>query len=126
MKTANHEIVRVVQPAFLVNSSQHACRYETADNQPLAPGYYFALWPARAPTRRYDRRVRYFGPFSTQDEALLVQDCAHYLRLVAPAQTQPHSHGDCPLTAAVRGAYVALLAMVRNPVARPARCGACR
>jgi len=122
MKKANHEIVRVVQPAFLVNSNRHACRYETADGQPLTPGYYFALWPSTATARSYDRKVRYFGPFTTHEEAALVQDCAQYLRLVAPADAFPHGNGDGPLTAAVRTAYVALLEMVRSPGARQTRC----
>lgn len=125
-KDTLHEIIHVVQPAFLVNSARHACRYETADCQPLALGYYFALWPANATAKVYDRRVRYFGPFATEDEALLVRDCAQYLHLVVPTATTPRPSVDARLTAAVRATYGTLMQAVPQPDRRAPRCAACR
>lgn len=125
MNTTLHEIVRVVQPDFLINASRRACRYETADGSALEPGYYFALWPARATTRRYDRRVRYFGPFETPEEARVVQGCAAYIGLVAAADNTRHD-GCPPLTQAVRNAYALLLAALGDNATRLARCAASR
>lgn len=93
MRSASHEIVRVVQPAFLVNSLHQACRYETVSAGDLASGYYFALWPANAAANVYDKKVRYFGPFETQEEALLVQVCAVYLEIAAPFVGTQRSKG---------------------------------
>jgi hypothetical protein len=39
-----YEIVRVVEPGFLINEARQPCRYKTADAQPLTPSYYLALW----------------------------------------------------------------------------------
>lgn len=125
MTKALHEIVRVVQADFLLNSSRRACRYETADGNVLEPGYYFVLWPASAQRRVYDRRVRYFGPFATAEEARLVQGCAAYLGLVA-AVDDTRSGGCAPLTQAVRNAYALLLAALGDSRTRMARCAASR
>lgn len=83
MKTASHEIVHVVQPDFLVNSLYMACGYETDDARPLAPGYYFALWPAKTATRVYGKKVHYSGLFATPGAAQLVRAGAVYLELAA-------------------------------------------
>lgn len=104
MRAANHEIVHVVQPAFLVNSARLACCYETADDRPLALGYYFALWSAKTATKLYDRNVRYFGPFATADGAQLLQAGAVYLGIAAPANAPravgPTSGAACNAVAA--------------------------
>lgn len=121
MTRAPNEIVRVIQPAFLVDAAKRACRYETADGRPLAPGYYFALWPAGTPSaaKVHDRCVRYFGPFATAEEAALVQGCAHYLGIVGPAATAPQPPTcSARLTAAVRASYSALL-QVAHPRSAP-------
>lgn len=124
MTKSLYEIIRVVQPDFLVNASRMACRYATADGNPLEPGYYFALWPARATARRYDRKVRYFGPFESADEAEVVQACAAYLGLVEPASTNACRCGRVCLTQAVRNTYTSLLAILGSP--RAACCAASR
>lgn len=127
MRIAQHEIVRVVQPDFLVNSARIACRYETAAAGPLEPGYYFALWPAKAAARIYDRKVRYFGPFQTPEEAHLVQACAAYLGLVeAPPAVAPRRDGRRRITDSVRAAYAALLQALRQDRAHQARYAARR
>lgn len=121
MTKAHNEIVRVVQPAFLVDAAKRACRYETTDGQPLAPGYYFALWPAgtASVTKAHDRRVRYFGPFVTEEEAVLVRGCAQYLGIVAPAAAAPQLPTcSARLTAAVRATYGALM-QVAHPRSAP-------
>jgi len=109
---ATHEIVRVVDPAFLVNAAKRACRYETEDGRRLAPGYYFALWRGKVAVRSYGPDVRYFGPFATEREALLVRDCAAFLGIVwtpavAASDAPPNDEGL--LTPAVRAAYAGLL-----------------
>ncbi|MDD5248327.1 MAG: hypothetical protein PHY45_05050 [Rhodocyclaceae bacterium] len=123
MKTkATHEVIRVVQPAFLVNSAMMACRYETADGRPLEPGYYFALWPTRVYAKIYDREVRYFGPFDTEHEARLLQGWAAYLGIVAPtAAAAAARRCGALLTPAVTSAYVDLLHALHSD-ARLARC----
>ena len=117
MKTRIHEILRVAQPAFLINSEHKACRYETADGQPLQAGYYFALWPARAKTRHYGREVRYFGPFAGKDEALLLEVCAEHLGLIAPTSVGWFGAADS-LSPAVRAAYASLLKLVTRQAPR--------
>ncbi len=65
-----YEIVRVVEPLFLINSRRHACRCRTADARPLAPGYCLALWPKpQGDTRDYGRRVAYLGPLDSRERA---------------------------------------------------------
>ena len=99
MRAVNHEIVRVVQPAFLVNSAREACRYETADDRVLERGYYFALWPTKAARRVYDRKVCYFGPFETPEMAQFVETCAAYFGFVSVAVGAPQRQDDsCLLT----------------------------
>jgi len=70
------EVVRVDSPIFLVSSRQLACHYETTDGEPLAIGYYLALWPLGACRSSYGRELRYFGPFASQILALLLQTSA--------------------------------------------------
>jgi hypothetical protein len=123
---ATHEVIRVVQPAFLVNSAMMACRYETADGRPLEPGYYFALWPTRVYAKVYDREVRYFGPFETEHEAQLLQGWAAYLGIVAPtAAANEARRAGATLSPAVTSAYIALLNALHSD-ARLARCVARR
>jgi len=81
-KRRRHEVVRVLTPAFLVNSAKQACRYETADGSVLAPGYYLALWPGEASRSTYGSDLRYFGPFVTRAEALFLQAGAAGLGIV--------------------------------------------
>ncbi|MDP1524341.1 MAG: hypothetical protein Q8M20_00900 [Rhodocyclaceae bacterium] len=76
------EVVRVASQGFLVNARQRACRYETEDGQPLASGYYLALWPEGAALTRFCAAVRYLGPFSTRDAACLMQTSALGLGIV--------------------------------------------
>jgi hypothetical protein len=77
-----HEGVHVLTPAFLVNSAQHACRYETDDGRVLAPGYYLALGPHGAIPSTYRRDVRYFGPFACPIATRLLQTSATALGIV--------------------------------------------
>lgn len=77
-----HEVVRVDAPIFLVTSRHRACRYETCDGKPLAPGYYLALWPSRVSHTSYSRELRYFGPFAALAEAQLLQSSALALGIV--------------------------------------------
>lgn len=76
------EIVRVDSTVFLVNARQQACRYETADGEPLAPGYYLALWPGEVDLSFYDHELQYLGPFTTKAEACLLQTSALGLGIV--------------------------------------------
>jgi hypothetical protein len=117
---AIHEIVRVVEPAFLVNSLKQACRYETSDGQPLTPGYYFVLWPAGVEARIYTPVVRYFGPFDTLQEAALVQRCAEFLGIARDMSFHAFQNSDCDdmiPTAAVNTAYIALLQVAQGVLA---------
>lgn len=81
------EIVYVQNVGFLVNQFKEACRYETRDKAPLAPGYYFALWPARARSRQFDESVRYFGPFPTREAAHVVRTGASSFNLLGQRST---------------------------------------
>ena len=85
-----HEVVRVLTPAFLVSSAQQACRYETMDGTLLAPGYYLALWPTGVRDSAYCRGVRYLGPFPSQAEARLLQTSAAALEIVEAAAPAPN------------------------------------
>jgi len=76
------EVVRVDSPAFLINSRQNACRYETAAGKPLVRGYYLVLWPAKASPAVYGRELRYLGPFPTRAAACLLQTSALGLGIV--------------------------------------------
>jgi hypothetical protein len=80
------EVVRVDSPLFLVNSRHRACHYETGDGQPLATGYYLALWPADACRESgqeiYGRELRYLGPFASQATAQFLQTSARGLGII--------------------------------------------
>ena len=88
-KSGWHEVIRVASPMFLATSRHDACRYETADGKPLAPGYYLALWPSGVNHSSYGRELRYFGPFGTQAEARLLQTSALVLNIVEIAAPAP-------------------------------------
>lgn len=75
-KTVGCEVVRVASTMFLVSARQNACRYETADDKPLAVGYYLALWPKMGSCVVYGREFRYLGPFATKHAAHLLQTSA--------------------------------------------------
>lgn len=78
-----HEIVRVVEPAFLINADRQACHYETADNQLLMPGYYLAMWPKKVlGVASFTADVSYCGPLATRAEAELLLDRAEVLGLI--------------------------------------------
>jgi hypothetical protein len=78
-----HEIVRIVEPAFLINAARQPCLYETADGTPLNPGYYLALWPkGRNLQHIYSRDVAYCGPLASRGEAELLADRAEVLGLI--------------------------------------------
>lgn len=81
------ELIRVVTPGFLVNSTQHACRYETDDGRMLAPGHYLALGPEG--TFHYGRGVRYFGPFETATAPRFLQTSAAAMGIVEGAVSVP-------------------------------------
>ncbi len=76
------EVIRVASQDFLVNARQQACRYETEDGQPLAAGYYLALWPEGASLARFHAAVRYLGPFPTRAAAYMLQASALGLGIV--------------------------------------------
>jgi len=86
-----HEVIRVLTPAFLVNSVKQACRYETADGSVLAPGYYLALWPGESSRSTYGSDLRYFGPFATRAEALFLQAGAAALGIIETRHLAPTS-----------------------------------
>lgn len=81
------ELVRVLTPGFLVNSAQHACRYETDDGKTLAPGHYIAL--GSDDVIHYGRGVRYFGPFETVTEVRFLQTSATAIGIVKKAVPAP-------------------------------------
>lgn len=82
IKFQRQEVIRVDSPGFVVSSSHQACRYETSDGEPLAPGYYLALWRSKEAKAFYDDQLRYIGPFSTQTEAQLLLTSALALKIV--------------------------------------------
>ena len=84
------EIVYVQDIGFLVSQSKEACRYETRDEEPLVPGFYFALWPVRARSIQYDRSVRYFGPFTTREAAQVVKIGSLSFALIGPGSGSVH------------------------------------
>ncbi|MCX7173343.1 MAG: hypothetical protein NT159_05350 [Proteobacteria bacterium] len=83
IKFQRQEVVRVDCPGFIVSSSHKACRYETSDGEPLAPGYYLALWRSSDASAFYDDQIRYIGPFSNHTEAQLLRASAVALKIVA-------------------------------------------
>lgn len=90
------EVVHVHSPLFLTSAQQHACRYETTDGDPLALGYYLALWPAGACRSFYGRELRYLGPFATNITTRFLQTSALALGIVYPLKLPPqseHRHG---------------------------------
>ena len=91
-----NEVVRVASPMFLVTSKHNACRYETADGESMATGYYLALWPAGANYSSYGREVRYFGPFATQAVARLLQISSLIFNIVETVTlaTVPPAHDE--------------------------------
>ena len=91
-----NEVVRVASPMFLVTSKHYACRYETADGESMATGYYLALWPAGGNYSSYGREVRYFGPFSTQAVAQVLQISSLTFNIVETATlaTVPPAHDE--------------------------------
>lgn len=100
-KKQRHELVRVLTPGFLVNSAQHACRYELDGGGVLVPGYYLALGLDNAIQSTYGRYVRYFGPFATQTEVRFLQTSAVALGIVEKAvPVSPQQ------TSAVRSSWV--------------------
>jgi hypothetical protein len=76
------EIVRVENPAFLVNAAKQACRYSRTDGRPLAPGYYLAWSKKWRDSRRYDEHVWYFGPLPSSDLAKFLEISAQALGLI--------------------------------------------
>lgn len=86
-KSRRLELVHVLTPEFLVNSAQHACRYETNDGRMLAPGYYLALGPDGV--IHYGRGVRYFGPFETMTTTRFLQLSATAMGIVEKPASAP-------------------------------------
>lgn len=76
-----HEIIHVVDPKSLAGAIQQALEIEAVNDQPLAAGYYFVLWPTPNRSSRKQGK-RYFGPFVTRVEARLLQRSALALGLV--------------------------------------------
>ena len=88
------EVVRVLSDAFLISSTWHRCDYSTRDRQPLRPGFYFVLWPARVSSPGYDRHARYFGPLPTQLLAEQLETSAVSLGLIGPASSRPCTEAE--------------------------------
>ena len=100
-KPLAHEVVRVVTPAFLVNSAHQACRYELADGSRLTPGYYLALGPTGPWRMSYGGNERFLGPFSTRTAARFMEVSALALDIVVPPAAAPDpiaARGDAALT----------------------------
>jgi hypothetical protein len=115
-----HEIVRIVEPAFLINAARQPCRYETAAGTPLDPGYYVALWPkGRNLQHLYTRDVTYCGPLASRSEAELLADRAEVLGLIDALHERGLSGSRLGWT--TRWAIHDLLGALR--VAMPARTG---
>jgi hypothetical protein len=71
------EIVRVVEPGFLINEARQPYRYKTADEKPLAPGYYLALWQTKkVGVSTFSDEVSYCGPLATRHDAEILRDRA--------------------------------------------------
>lgn len=82
MTGASGEIVYVRNGYFLIDSTWRICRYSSGDQRALQPGFYLAL---RSGTSRvYDRRTRYYGPFTSRLLAEKMAAAASYLGLLAP------------------------------------------
>ena len=92
-----NEIVRVDSPLFLVSSRHNACRYETISGRPLSPGYYLAMGPARESDSFYGSETDYFGPFTTMQEAQLLQSSFLRQGIAGLALASPgrSSQDDC-------------------------------
>ncbi len=82
MAAASGEIVYVRNGHFLIDSTWRICRYSTRDQRPLQTGFYLALRPGTS--RVYDRRTRYYGPFTSRLLAEKMAAAASYLGLLAP------------------------------------------
>lgn len=90
------EVVRVDSPVLLVNSRQHACHYATADDEPLAAGYYLALWPAGSSLSFYGRELFYFGPLASKSAALLLHASALWLGMADAGVEGGHTSSFAP------------------------------
>lgn len=88
-KNRRLELVRVLTPGFLVNSAQHACRYETNEGRVLAPGYYLALGPGGVIHSTYGRDVRFFGPFETATVTRFLKASAEAMGIVEKEEPVP-------------------------------------
>jgi hypothetical protein len=127
------EVVRVDLPKFLVSSRKQACRYETQDGKPLAPGYYLALWPAGAGRESYGDQLQYLGPFATADFARFLQASARRLGIIditaervrttaLPALLLPHQrHPAHAPTRAPSHNYRKSTSSMSAPLATPTR-----
>lgn len=85
------EVVRVASPLFLISSRQQACRYETPDGEPLAAGYYLALWPDGSCASFHGRELTYLGPFASMAAIRLLQTSALALEIVAAGANDDHA-----------------------------------
>jgi hypothetical protein len=96
------EIVRIASPALLIDGQMIARRYEPPDGEPLAPGYYLALWPAGANHASFGAELCYLGPLENLAAARLLKTSALGLGIVEQAQTgAPRRAGPPPASLAV-------------------------
>jgi hypothetical protein len=75
---ANHEIVKVLNDAALINSESYECVYSTRQGKPLEPGFYIVLWPPRVISPSYDESAHYFGPFKSREQARVLLGPANH------------------------------------------------
>ena len=66
-----HEIVKVLNERKLIDCESFERRYQTADGQPLAAGFYFVSWPGQPDSdpHDFDEHARFNGPYKDHSQA---------------------------------------------------------
>ncbi|MDD5247447.1 MAG: hypothetical protein PHY45_00580 [Rhodocyclaceae bacterium] len=88
-----NEIIHVVDPANAFDTLRRGLEIAPVNgqpnDQPLAAGYYFVLWPTGRKAASRKRGKRYFGPFRTHAEARLLRTSALILGLAQEEAAAP-------------------------------------
>jgi hypothetical protein len=63
------EIVKITKDFWLFDAESYQRRYDTANGQPLEPGYYVVNWPEHIRDRRFNEHASFHGPFESRQAA---------------------------------------------------------
>jgi len=96
------QIIQVFAHGLHAAPDREGFRDPRGDGKSTEAGFYLALWPAHAATRRHGKGIRYLGPFDTCTVPILLKLTADSFSLVESVKVDPGIGAGNPQGAVVR------------------------